>query len=246
MQKRHYVYMGLLLGLLALAYLVEHFYLREATVIYPNFGIALPAGYSTHGIDVSRYQRKINWQLVSEMRDNGQKISFVIIKATEGTNLTDPYFKSNWKNSKEYPLLRGAYLYFHPNRSGAKQAELFISKVKLESGDLPPVIDIEETNGQSTKNIQKELRACIDALTQQYNTKPIIYSGVDFYTQYLKDTFDDYPFWAAHYEQRKAPRIDRDWLIWQHNCKGRVNGIEGEVDFNVVNGSLFVLQDLCL
>lgn len=246
MQKKHYITLTLLAVLLGLAYVVEHFYLREATVIYPNFGIALPAGYSTHGIDVSRYQRKINWKLVSEMRDKGQKISFVIIKATEGTNLTDPYFHTNWKNSKEYPLLRGAYLYFHPNKSGVKQAEYFISKVDLQSGDLPPVIDIEETNRQSKSNIQKELKACIEVLTQKYGQKPILYSGVDFYTQHLKGAFDEYPFWAAHYEQLKAPRIERDWLIWQHNCKGRVNGIEGEVDFNVVNGSLFALQDLCL
>ena len=246
MQKKHIVSMVLLALLLATTYFVEHYFLRTSTVIYPNFGIALPAGYTTHGIDVSRYQRKINWKLVSEMRDKGQKISFVIIKATEGTNLTDPYFKANWKGCEEYPLLRGAYLYFHPNRSGADQAEHFISKVDLESGDLPPVIDIEETNGQSRETIQKELKACIKVLTAKYGEKPLIYSGVDFYSRHLSGVFDEYPFWAAHYEQRKAPRIDRDWLIWQHNCKGRVNGIEGEVDFNVVNGSLFALQDLCL
>lgn len=228
------------------AYFVERFYLKTTTVIYPNFGISLPAGYTTHGIDVSRYQRKINWELVSQMRDKGQKISFVIIKATEGTNSTDPYFKSNWKNSKDFPLLRGAYLYFHPRKSGAVQAKHFINHVKLEPGDLPPVIDIEETNGQSKAIIQKELNNCIETLQNHYGKDPIIYSGVDFYTKYLQEKFDQYPYWAAHYEEHKAPRIERHWHLWQHNCKGRVNGIEGDVDFNVVNGSLFALQELCL
>ncbi len=246
MLKKNKVTLILLILLIAGAYLAEDFFLKRKSIIYPNFGIEIPAGYTTHGIDVSRYQRDIDWKLVSEMTDRGQRISFAIIKATEGTFLSDPYFKKNWREIVDYPLMRGAYLYFHPNRSGKAQAEFFISHVNLESGDLPPVIDIEETNGQRSANIQKALKECIDVLEKKYHKKPIIYTGVDFYTQHLDGVFDEYPLWAAHYERRDAPRIKRDWLMWQHNCKGRVNGIQGDVDFNVVNGSLFALSELCL
>ena len=142
--------------------------------------------------------------------------------------------------------MRGAYLYFHPNKNGKVQATYFISKVDLTIGDLPPVIDIEETNGTSNKNIQKALAECAKELENHYHKKPIIYSNVDFYENKLGEQFNDYPFWAAHYEQCEAPRINRDWTIWQHNCKGRVNGIDAEVDFNVVNGNLFALRALCL
>ena len=62
----------------------------------------------------------------------------------------------------------------------------------------------------------------------------------------LGNDFNQYPFWAAHYEQVHEPRTNRAWTIWQHNCKGRVNGIDAEVDFNVVNGSLYALKGLCL
>ncbi len=226
--------------------MVNRFLIPKKPVLYPNFGISIPEGYTTHGIDVSRYQQDIDWDLVSKMTDRGQRISFAIIKATEGTNMTDSYFKENWKGIKEYPMIRGAYLYFHPNRSGKAQAEYFMSKVKLEEGDLPPVIDVEERNGISNTNIQKALKECADVLEKKYKHKPIIYSGVDFYRQRLGSAFDEYPFWAAHYEQCNAPRTDRNWLMWQHNCKGHVNGIDADVDFNVVNGSLFTLQDLCL
>jgi lysozyme len=225
---------------------VDRFFIKKKTVLYPNFGIKIPAGYATHGIDVSRYQQGIDWGLVSKMRDRGQRISFAIAKATEGTNRTDGCFNQNWKGMKKHGILRGAYLYFHPNKSGKVQANYFISKVKLESGDLPPVIDIEESNHMSDKNIQKSLKECADLLEHNYGKKPIIYTNVDFYADKLGEAFDEYPLWAAHYEQCNAPRVNRKWTLWQHNCKGHVNGIRSEVDFNVVNGNLFSLKNLCL
>jgi lysozyme len=236
-----------IIGLLLLIFVViERFFISDKPILYPNFGVQIPAGYTTHGIDVSRYQKCIDWEEVSKMRDRGQRISFAITKATEGTHLTDPCLKENWKGMKEHDIMRGAYLYFHPNKSGKAQANYFISKVNLESGDLPPVIDIEETNRMSNLNIQKALKECADVLEEKYGKKPIIYTNVDFYDKRLGDMFNDYPLWAAHYEQCNEPRVKRPWILWQHNCKGRVNGIAAEVDFNVVNGNLFALKELCL
>lgn len=219
---------------------------KREPVLYPNFGIEIPPGYATHGIDVSRYQRCIDWEAVSRMRDRGQRISFAIAKATEGTNKTDPCFKDNWKGMQEQHLLRGAYLYFHPNRSGKAQADYFIRKVDLLPGDLAPVIDIEEANGMPNKAIQKALQECADVLEAKYGRKPILYSNVEFYKARLGDKFNAYPLWAAHYECGHEPAIEREWTLWQHNCKGRVNGIASAVDFNVVNGSLYELQRLCV
>jgi len=245
--KKQFKYLLYFLGFLVVtAVVIDRFFIPAKPVLYPNFGISIPAGYATHGIDVSRYQKCIDWELVSSMRDRGQRISFAIAKATEGTNLKDRCFDQNWKGMKKHQILRGAYLYFHPNKNGKAQADYFISNVKLESGDLPPVIDIEEANRMSDKNIQNALKECADVLEKKYGSKPIIYTNVDFYENRLGDMFGDYPLWAAHYEQCEAPRVKRKWTLWQHNCKGRVNGIGAEVDFNVVNGNLFALKDLCL
>ena len=51
---------------------------------YPGFQIAMPAGYMIHGIDVSRYQRTINWKDVKDMKEGNVRIGFAFIKATEG------------------------------------------------------------------------------------------------------------------------------------------------------------------
>ena len=57
-----------------------------------SFAIRIPASYTIHGIDVSRWQERIDWQRVAKMRDNGIRLQFAFIKATEGEKLVDPYF----------------------------------------------------------------------------------------------------------------------------------------------------------
>lgn len=246
MKRKQYLFLFILLFFIAGFYLADLFYFSRKPILYSGFGISIPAGYQTHGIDVSRYQKKVDWKLVSEMRDQGQRISFAIIKATEGTHLIDSRFEDNWKQAKEAGILRGAYLYFHANRNGEEQAHYFMQQVELGKGDLPPVVDIEEIKGSSKTQLRKELKRCLDALEKKYGAKPMIYTNVDFYDKYLGDDFNEYPYWAAHYEQCHSPRCERPWTLWQHHCNGHVNGIQAEVDFNVVNGGLHELTQLCL
>jgi len=77
-----------------------------------------------------------------------------------------------------------------------------------------------------------------------YGVKPIIYTYVNFYSNYLDGEFDDYPLWVAHYLEKDRPRITRPWLFWQHNERGRVNGILNPVDFNVFNGDSTNFEEL--
>jgi lysozyme len=212
---------------------------------YPNFGIKIPMGYNVHGIDVSKYQKNINWKLVSQMRDQGAQIQFAIVKATEGTGLVDRFCQKNLQGARNNGLIAGAYLYFHPKQSGIAQAKHFIKQAQLQDGDLAPVIDIEELNGASAATLKKNLQECIDALEQEYDSEPIIYSGAKFYQQHLAEICNDLPLWVAHYYESK-PEVIRSYNLWQHNDGGTVNGIDAPVDFNVVNGSYRDLLALCL
>ncbi|MGQ7032528.1 GH25 family lysozyme, partial [Escherichia coli] len=54
-----------------------------------SFAIRIPASYTIHGIDVSRWQERIDWQRVAKMRDNGIRLQFAFIKATEGEKLVE-------------------------------------------------------------------------------------------------------------------------------------------------------------
>ena len=203
---------------------------------YPEFGIMMPTEYGIHGIDVSRYQDIIAWEEVRKMDVDNIRLGFAFIKATEGIGNTDPQFFRNWKRAGANEIVRGAYHFFIASKDGKLQAENFIKRVDLQPGDLPPVLDVEQRNGVSKSQLQKEVRKWLQTVEAYYKVKPIIYTNVDFYNQYLGSEFDQYPLWVAHYYQMEQPRINRDWVFWQHNDQGNVNGITSKVDFNVFSG----------
>lgn len=209
---------------------------RARFVRYPEFGIEIPVNYAIHGIDVSKYQDVIDWGSVRDMQVGNVRMSFAYIKATEGLGNEDSYFKRNWKKTKDAGLVRGAYHFFLATKSGKAQAENFINSVELEPGDLPPVLDIEQTYGVSPEKLRARAKEWLATIHDYYHVQPIIYTNVDFYRQYLKDDFDSYPLWVAHYLQKERPRTYREWTFWQHSEGGRVNGIFTHVDFDVFNG----------
>ena len=225
--------MVVMLGTIIYEWLIAR---RARFVKYDAFGIEIPTNYNIHGIDVSKYQDRINWESVKQMKVEDVQISFAFIKATEGNNNRDVFFKRNWKQCKDVMLPRGAYHFFVASRSGKTQAENFIRTVDLESGDLPPVLDVEQSNGVDGRKLRERVKEWLVTIENHYGVRPIVYTNVDFYKYYLKDEFDDYPLWVAHYLQKEKPRIYRNWHFWQYSEMGRVNGIYSKVDFNVFNG----------
>jgi lysozyme len=220
---------------------------RKARFVkYEAFGINIPENFPVHGIDVSRYQQTIAWDAVKEMKVENIQMSFVFIKATEGISNVDPQFFRNWKKSKQAGMIRGAYHFFNASKDGRAQAENFIRNVELEKNDLPPVVDIEQLNGSKAAVLKDELKEWLNIVENYYKVKPVIYTNVGFYTNYLGKDFDSYPLWIAHYFQYDEPRISRSWDFWQHSEEGRVNGILSKVDFNVFNGDSTQFKNLLL
>lgn len=209
---------------------------RAKFAVYPAFGIELPLGYPIHGIDVSGYQNFIYWPSVKAMKDRDLQLRFAFIKATEGLKDVDKQFKHNWQAAKEAGMARGAYHYFLPTKSGKQQAINFINAVKLEPGDLPPVLDIEKLYGVDPMVMRQEINDWLQTVEAAYKVRPIIYSYSDFYNNYLGDKYLGYTLWIAHYITKDKPRIKRDWGFWQYSESGNVNGIVGKVDFDLFAG----------
>jgi len=237
----------IILMVLAMAsYYISDYFYRPSFVHYKEFGIDLPAKYQVHGIDVSKYQQSISWQDVKEMNVKGVKINFAFIKATEGIGRMDESFRRNWLHTQKAGIPRGAYHFFISSKSGKAQAENFIETVRLQKGDLPPVLDIEQSNGASITDLQQRAADWLVAVEKKYKVKPIIYTNADFYKTFLSGRFDDYPLWVAHYLVKDKPHVSRSWSFWQHNETGRVNGINASVDFNVFNGDSAAFQKLLI
>jgi lysozyme len=214
---------------------------------YKSFNVHVSEKYTIHGIDVSYAQGKIDWPKVKGMDENGLHVSFAFIKATDGENFIDPTFQRNWREAAKTGIICGAYHFFRPERNGKTQAKWFLRTAKLERSDMPLVVDIEKLDGVSPEKMRIELDACLSYLKYRSPVKPMIYSGLSFYTDYLKGYFDEYPLWIAHYDKPET-QVNQaaKWQFWQHSSKATVNGIKHAVDFDTFKGDSVAFRQVLI
>lgn len=195
------------------------------------------------GIDVSQYQGTIAWEKVKAV-EGTFPICFAFIRATAGTDRLDHEFRQNWKNSKDNGIVRGAYHYYRPNENSIEQAKFFIRNVRLEKGDLPPILDIESLpKNQPIDSLKVGLKRWLTAVDAKFRLKPIIYTNEKFYEDFLKDDFSEFQFWIANYNFF-VETMQEDWLFWQFTEKATIDGINGNVDVNLYNGTPKMLHYL--
>ena len=207
-----------------------------------------PEGYEIHGIDISHYQGKINWEkLRNQAMIEGCPLRFIMIKATEGSTRIDSHFRKNFYQAREYGYIRGAYHFWSTTSPARQQADHFLRQVHLEDGDLPPVLDVEhKPSNQSVEDFQRDVLTWLHIVEDRYHVKPIIYTYYKFKEAYLgAPVFDDYPYWIAHYYVNKVEYKGK-WKFWQHTDAGKLPGIKGYVDFNIYNGSYYDLKQMTI
>lgn len=211
-----------------------------------GYGICMPCNYEVHGIDVSHYQGKIDWQRLACDSDAKYPLRFAFMKATEGGDLADETFARNFEEARKHGFVCGAYHYFIPRTDAVKQADFFINTVKLQQGDLPPVLDVETVGKLSRKELKTSVKTWLDKVESHYGVKPILYTSYKFKLSYLNDSlFNTYPYWIAHYYVDSV-HYKGKWHFWQHTDVGTVPGIRPKVDLNVFNGSFEQLDSLRL
>ncbi len=198
---------------------------------------------SLKGIDVSRWQKEVDWMQVKEAG-----VTFAFVKATQGDFRLDPFFERNWEETRRHGIKRGAYHFFKPEAPVEDQIKLFTSTVTLAPGDLPPVLDVEVAQkGMSPRELRAKVKIWLEAVTKYYGVKPIIYTGQNFYRRYLQGHFTEYHFWIARYSPVQPEIHHTDsWMFWQFTDRGSVAGINSDVDINFFAGDMDKLSELCL
>ena len=206
-----------------------------------------PEGFEIHGIDISHYQGKIDWEQLKNAMIKGCPVRFVIIKSTEGSSRLDENFRENFNQARDFGFIRGVYHFWSNKSTAREQAYYFLDQVHLTVGDLPPVLDIEHKPAdKSVEDFQRDVLTWLHIVEDKYHVKPIIYTYYKFKEQYLSaPVFEDYPYWIAHYYVDKV-QYKGKWKFWQHTDVGKLPGIKGYVDFNIYNGSYYELKQLCI
>jgi lysozyme len=196
------------------------------------------------GIDVSHHQGVIDWNKVAQ-----SGVSFAYIKLTDGQNFTDPRFTRNWIEAKAEGLLRGAYHFFHPLSDADVQAEHFVRRLATDPGELPPMLDIEVSDGASAAQLLSAARRWMDHVEKELKCKPFVYTTASFWKRVALNSsiLSEFPLWVAHYTDRDRPAIPSpwpQWTIWQYSQSGNIPGIDGPVDLNLFGGTTENLYSL--
>ncbi|ARE39947.1 Lyzozyme M1 (1,4-beta-N-acetylmuramidase) [Rhodovulum sp. P5] len=200
----------------------------------------VPWAYPVHGIDVSRWQRDIDWR-----RARASGVSFAFIKATEGVEELDPMFRAHWDGAGRAGVPRGAYHYFYFCAPADKQARWFIRNVPRSATSLPHVLDMEWNPHSPTcrkrpdgATVRAEAKRFLDILEQHYGRRPILYTTVDFARDTGIERLPGTEFWlrsVAGHPRETYPGAR--WTFWQYTGTGKVTGVDGPVDINVFRGS---------
>jgi len=214
----------LVIGLAALAAVAAGFAALYILFYQPDRTI-----YPIRGIDVSHHQGEIDWRKVAD-----DDVTFAFIKASEGGDHRDRRFATNWKDAQEVGLKVGAYHFFTFCRPGSDQARNFLDALGPQKGTLPAALDLEFGGNCAAKPEPSAMRAEIDnflAPVERHTGKAVVlYVTPEFWEAY-KDILPKRPLWVRSLFRKPA---QPDWSYWQYHNAGRVNGISGRVDLNVV------------
>lgn len=197
---------------------------------------------SVKGIDVSHYDGTIDWATAK-----ASGIDFAIAKATESTTYVDPTFATNWAGMKAHGVVRAAYHFFRANADPIAQANHVMQTVgTLEPSDLPIVLDLETTDGQTGATIAANALKFLAAVTQGTGKKAIVYTSPGFIAG-LSGTsgFASYTLWVANWGVTcpNVPSPWSTWVFWQNADNGTVSGVPATaVDLDYFNGTLAELH----
>ena len=192
------------------------------------------------GIDVSTFQKEINWKKVKE-----SGIDFAIIRCGfrgyhQGKLVEDSMFRKNIEGALNNDIDVGVYFFSQAvsEMEAREEAEFVYELIKEYNITYPVIFDMEEIadDNYRTEDLIQEERTNI-ALSfceqiEKYGYTPMIYGNI----YWLLENYDiekimKYDIWFAQYQKNLYFPYEID--MWQYTHKGRVDGIEGDVDFNL-------------
>lgn len=212
------------------------------------FGIITSISYATsnltsntyQGIDVSEYQGFIDY---SKVKSSG--IQIVYIKASEGTTIEDPYFRANYDNAKAESLKVGFYHFVRARNEEEAMAEakFFNSVISGTSPDCRLAMDFEVFDGLSVEKINQISFAFLQKLQELTNKECVVYSDAfNARTVFSRELAESYPLWIAEYDVN-IPSSTGNWNEWigfQYSDKGRIDGIDANVDLDKFTNDIFL------
>lgn len=185
------------------------------------------------GIDVSAWQGNINW---SKVKASG--IDFAIIRCGYGKNDSkqdDKYFTKNVKGCEKVGMPYGVYLYSYATnvKDAESEAKHVLRLLKGCKPEYPIYYDLEDehTTGKCSKKQILQIAKKFVSILEEAGYWVGIYANKHWNTTYLNDKwYDAKARWVSQYGDKCTYK--GKYGIWQYSSKGKVKGINGNVDMN--------------
>jgi GH25 family lysozyme M1 (1,4-beta-N-acetylmuramidase) len=194
---------------------------------------------SRNGIDVSAYQGDVDWMKVKKAG-----ISFVMIRAgyrgsTNGTISMDKRFASNMEGAEKAGLDVGVYFYSSAvsTEEAVEEAKWTLKQIQHKGITMPVAFDMEEDSSSRTYKLSMTQKTKITdafcSIVKQNGYKPLIYGNPTWINNSLDLSYlTSYNLWIAHYTNETT--FQHKYLMWQYSQSGKLPGITGTVDMDIL------------
>ena len=199
----------------------------------------LEADNTGFGIDVSKWNKEIDWEKVK-----AAGVDFAIIRcayrgSSTGALVEDPYFKKNIEGATKAGIQVGVYFFTQAVNvtEAMEEASIAVSLVKDYPIAYPIFIDTEGAGANArAANLDVETRTevcrtfCETVEAAGYNAG--VYASKNWLNKNLDtEKLSNYYTWLAEYKGEAT--YEGNYDFWQYTSSGKVDGIDGRVDLNV-------------
>lgn len=194
---------------------------------------------SAVGIDVSYYQKDIDWEKVKAAGADFAIIRLGYRGYETGELVLDEYFRENLREAKDAGLDVGVYFFSQATTTSEaiKEARFVIRHIRGKGVTYPVVFDMEPIEGADritdlTVEEKTEIADAFCQVIERNGYTPMIYGN----PQWLNDNLDlsyltDYDIWLAHYAE--TTDFPYCFKMWQYTQSGKIDGIKGDVDLDI-------------
>lgn len=215
---------------------------NNARLSFDNFRQQYAGDNVSFGIDVSKWQGDIDFEAV---RNAG--CSFVIMRMGHYYDeiTMDQYYKQNMEKARAAGLDVGVYIYTTANTEEEikENAHWIAQQLNGQELDFPVVFDWEDfTNFQQYEMSIHDLNHLFEVFADEmkkYGYPSMLYSSKNFLNNFWYE-HSNYPVWLAHYTDQTD--YAGEYVMWQMSCFGKIDGIAGDVDLNILYNDKFTAQ----
>lgn len=191
------------------------------------------------GIDVSRWNGKIDWKTVANYG-----MGFAILRITEKVNIVDSTFESNYKDCIENKIPVGVYKYSYATTIAQieDEANVVIKTLNKRKLDYPVFLDIEDKCQENlSDSLMMKMIEAFRAIIIKAGYKFGIYCGYSWYQYQLPEGAKKYDCWVARYPNNDTGELQERLRVpassgvigWQYSSKATIPGIPTKTDRSV-------------